>query len=228
MNLSPSEQDRLTIFTAAELARRYRAQGIRLSQPEAIALISDEVITAARRGVSLHDLVTLGHELLGPDDVLPGVGAMTPLISVEVSLPEGTKLVTLFSPIPPGPEGEVIPGEIITAEGEIEINAGRPKVTLEVINRGDRTIQVRSHAHFFEVNPELDFDREKAFGYRLDVPSGSGQRFDPGLAKVVDLVAFDGARLAQGFAGLTDGPIDDPAVKQAALERARARGYRGA
>ncbi|GAB5470953.1 MAG: urease subunit beta [Rhodospirillales bacterium] len=228
MNLSPTEMERLTIFTAAELARRYRSQGIRLSQPEAIALIADEVMTAARKGLSLQELVTLGHELLGPEDVLPGVGAMTPLISVEVSLPEGTKLVTLFSPIDPGPEGEVVPGELIAADGEIEINAGRERVTLEVVNSGDRTIQVRSHAHFFEANPALVFEREKAFGYRLDMPSGTGIRFDPGIAKQVPLVAFAGSGKVFGFGGLTDGDVADPAVRKAALERARALGYSGA
>ncbi len=228
MNLSPTELERLTIFTAAELARRYRGQGIRLSQPEAVALICDEVMTAARKGLSHPELVELGHGLLGPEDVLPGVGAMTPVVSFEVSMAEGTKLVTLFSPIDPGPEGEVTPGELIAAEGEIEVNAGRDQVELEVLNTGDRTIQVRSHAHFFEVNPVLDFDREKAFGRRLDVPSGTGARFDPGIAKRVTLVPFAGSGLVFGFGGLTDGDSKDPAVRVAALEKARKLGYRGA
>ncbi|MEQ8654349.1 MAG: urease subunit beta [Kiloniellales bacterium] len=227
MNLSPTELERLTIFTAAELARRYRAEGIRLSQPEAVALICDEVITAARKGLSLPELVELGHGLLGPEDVQPGVGAMTPVISVEVLLPEGTKLVTLFSPIDPGP-GDLVPGELIPAEGEIEINEGRDRITLEVVNRGDRTVQVRSHAHFFEVNPDLEFDRAKAFGYRLDAGSGTGLRFDPGIAKQVALVAMGGSGHVFGFGGLTDGDVADPAVRAAALEKARALGYRGA
>ncbi len=227
MNLSPTELERLTIFTAAELARRYRAQGIRLSQPEAIALISDEIITAARKGLSHADLVEMGHGLLGPDDVMPGVGAMTPVISVEVLLPEGTKLITLFSPIDPGP-GEMTPGELIPAEGEIEVNAGRETVTLEVVNRGDRTVQVRSHAHFFEVNPDLEFDRARAFGFRLDVASGTGVRFDPGIAKEVTLVAMGGTGRVSGFGGLTDGDLADPGLRDAALAKARALGYRGA
>lgn len=227
MNLSPTELERLTIFTAAELARRYRAEGIRLSQPEAIALISDEIITAARKGLSLPELVEMGHGLLGPDDVQPGVGAMTPVISVEVQLPEGTKLVTLFSPIDPGP-GDTTPGELIAEEGEIEINDGRERLALTVVNRGDRTVQVRSHAHFFEVNPDLDFDRAKAFGFRLDVPSGTGHRFDPGIAKEVQLVAFGGSGDVFGFGGLTDGNVHDPAVRARAIEKARALGYRGA
>ncbi len=228
MNLSPTELERLTIFTAAELARRYRSQGIRLSQPEAVALLCDEVMTAARKGLSHPELVELGHSLLGPDDVLPGVGAMTPVVSFEVSMAEGTKLVTLFSPIDPGPAEEVTPGEVIHAEGEIEVNAERDVVELEVLNGGDRTIQVRSHAHFFEVNPVLEFEREKAFGRRLDVPSGTGARFDPGVAKRVRLVPFAGSGMIFGFAGLTDGDSKDPAVRAAALEKARRLGYRGA
>ncbi len=227
MNLSPTELERLTIFTAAELARRYRSQGIRLSQPEAVALISDEIITSARKGIPLPELVEMGHGLLGPEDVLSGVGAMTPVISVEVLLPEGTKLVTLFSPIDPGADEAITPGELIPAEGEIEVNAGRASVTLEVVNRGDRTAQVRSHAHFFEVNPDLEFDRAKAFGYRLDAGSGVGVRFDPGIAKEVTLVALAGSGDVFGFGGLTDGNIHDPAVRAAALEKARALGYRG-
>jgi len=228
MNLSPSEMDRLTIFTAAELARRYRSQGIRLSQPEAVALIADEILTAARKGMTQPELVELGHGLLGSEDVLPGVAAMIPFIAVEVSMEEGTKLVTVYQPVPPGSGEDLHPGELIAAEGEIEVNAGRERVQLEVINTGDRTVQVRSHAHFFEVNRALEFDRAQAFGRRLDAPSGTGVRFDPGVAKRVTLVPYAGSGRVFGFAGLTEGPSDDPAVRQAALERARAAGYRGA
>ncbi len=102
MNLTPTEQERLTLFTAAELARRYRTQGIRLSQPEAIALIADEIITAARRDLDHASLVEFGGNLLTADDVLPGVAAMIPYVSVEVSMAEGTKLITVFDPIQPG------------------------------------------------------------------------------------------------------------------------------
>jgi urease subunit gamma/beta len=230
MNLTPTELERLTIFTAAELARRHRAKGIRLSQPEAVALICDEVMTAARQGLSHPDLVTLGYGLLTADDVEPGVAAMTPVVSFEVSMAEGTKLVTLFAPIQPGTQGDagVAPGEVIPADGEIEVNAGREAVEIEVLNTGDRAIQVRSHAHFFETNRALQFERAKAFGMRLDSGSGIGVRFDPGVAKTVRLVRFAGAGQVHGFAGLTNGAIDDPAVRTRALAAARDRGYRGA
>ncbi len=78
-----------------------------------------------------------------------------------------------------------VPGEIIAAEGEIELNAGRERVEIEVLNTGDRDIQVRSHAHFFETNPALEFDRRASFGFRLDVASGSGVRFEPGISRKV-------------------------------------------
>lgn len=229
MNLTPTEQERLTLFTAAELARRYRTQGIRLSQPEAIALIADEIITAARRDLDHASLVEFGGNLLTADDVLPGVAAMIPYVSVEVSMAEGTKLITVFDPIQPGSAVSTVPapGEILPADGDIEINAGRDSVEVSVINRGDRTIQVRSHAHFFEVNRQLDFDRAAAFGMRLDSPSGAGAKFEPGIARTVTLVAFGGTRMMRGGAGLTDGALDDPAVRDRAMRKAAELGYLG-
>jgi len=157
------------------------------------------------------------------EDVQPGVPAMLRTVSVEVSMAEGTKLVTVFDPI--APDGGPVPGEVIPAEGEIELNAGRERVEMEVLNEGDRTIQVRAHAHFFEVNKALSFDRAAAWGMRLDRPSGGGERFDPGISRVVTLVPYAGAREAFGFAGLAQGQLDDPAVKDAAFAKARADGY---
>jgi len=229
MNLSPTELERLTIFSAAELARRYKSQGIRLSHPEAVALITDEVLTAARRGLAHADLVALGGSLLTTDDVEPGVGSMIPYIAMEANMEQGTKLVAIFDPVKPGKQksGGVVPGEIIPGGGDIEINAGRKRVTVEVTNTGDRAIQVRSHAHFFEVNRALNFDREKAYGMRLDRPSGTGMRFDPGAATQVELVAMAGKRLVLGFSQLTEGALDDPTVKAAAFKKAKVSGYQG-
>ncbi|WP_300302209.1 urease subunit beta [Ferrovibrio sp.] len=93
----------------------------------------------------------------------------------------------------------MIPGEIITAPGEIELNAGRPTVTLDVANTGDRPIQVGSHYHFFETNPALKFDREKARGMRLDIAAGTAVRFEPGQTRTVSLVAYAGKRNVYGF-----------------------------
>lgn len=225
MQLTPTEMERLTIFQAAELARRYRAEGIRLSLPEASALIADELLLAARKGLDHPALVSHAATVLTAEEVEAGVPEMLRTLSVEVSMAEGTKLVTVFDPIPPGADPGPAPGEVIPAEGEIELNPGREGVELEVLNTGDRSVQVRSHAHFFEVNRALSFDREKAFGMRLDRPSGGGERFDPGVARTVRLVPFAGTREIRGFAGLVQGPADDPRTREAAFERARARGY---
>ena len=93
----------------------------------------------------------------------------------------------------------MIPGEIITKAGEIELNAGRPTITLEVANTGDRPIQVGSHYHFFETNPALSFDRDKARGMRLDIAAGTAVRFEPGQERDVTLVPLGGARTVYGF-----------------------------
>jgi urease beta subunit len=114
----------------------------------------------------------------------------------------------------------------IIADEPIEINAGRPTRTVSVWNTGDRAIQVGSHFHFFEVNRALRFDRESAFGMRLDVPAGTAVRFEPGDRKDVPLVAIGGTRRARGLNGLTDGSLDSPTVRDAALDMMRHRGFR--
>ena len=101
----------------------------------------------------------------------------------------------------------MIPGEILVADGDIEINADRPTLTLTVANTGDRPIQIGSHYHFYEVNPALRFDREASRGYRLDIPAGTAARFEPGQSREVRLVAYAGARRAIGFNGKINGPL---------------------
>jgi urease beta subunit len=101
----------------------------------------------------------------------------------------------------------MIPGEIIVAAGEIEINAGRPTVTLSVANTGDRPIQVGSHYHFFETNRALAFDRDKARGCRLDIPAGTAVRFEPGQTREIRLVAYAGSRRVFGFNGKINGAL---------------------
>jgi urease beta subunit len=102
----------------------------------------------------------------------------------------------------------MIPGEIITPEGEIELNAGRPTVTLEVANTGDRPIQVGSHFHFFETNAALKFDRARARGFRLDIAAGTAVRFEPGQIRTVRLVAYAGAREVYGFNARINGKLE--------------------
>lgn len=101
----------------------------------------------------------------------------------------------------------MIPGEIICAQGEIEINTGRETVALVVANTGDRPVQVGSHYHFFEVNPALDFDRTAARGFRLNIAAGTAVRFEPGQSRTVELVALDGARKVYGFNQKVMGPL---------------------
>jgi urease subunit gamma/beta len=231
MNLSPTEMDRLTIFTAAEMARRNRSLGIRLSHPEAVAFLTDEVMTAARRDMPYAEIRDMASRLLTTDDVEPGVAEMVTMLYIECLFAEGTKVMALFEPISPGEKpllDNVIPGQIISGEGDIEMFTDLPVVTIDVTNTGDRDIQVRSHTHFFEVNRALDFDRSAAWGMKVDRPAGTGIRFEPGAVKSVRLVPIDGNRLIRGQAGLVNGPLDAPGARERSLELARARGYLGA
>lgn len=116
----------------------------------------------------------------------------------------------------------MIPGEYLLETAPIEAAAGRARRTLRVANLGDRPVQVGSHAHFFEVNRWLAFDRAAAFGMRLDIPAGTAVRFEPGDTRDVPLVALGGTRHVHGMNGLTDGPLDDPAIRDGALARVAA------
>ncbi len=115
----------------------------------------------------------------------------------------------------------MIPGEYLFDGGPLELNAGRPTVTLRVNNTGDRPVQIGSHFHFFEVNRALVFDRAAAYGMRLDLPAGTAVRIEPGEIKTVRLVALGGKRQVYGGSALVMGALDDPAVKQRSLDRMR-------
>lgn len=229
MLLTPTELERLTIYTSAELARKRRAKGLKLSYPEATAIIADEILEGAREGRSVAELISFGSTILNTDDVMPGVPPLMPVLQVEATFPDGTKLVTVHDPIRAGKQQveSVVPGEIITPEGDIELNVGRPKRVLRATNTGDRPIQVGSHFHFFEVNKALEFDREAAFGMRLDIPAGTAVRFEPGEAKEFTLTTFGGTGEIYGLNGLTEGRTDE-ANKAAALQAAKKHGFKGA
>ncbi|MFS2159293.1 urease subunit beta [Pseudomonas sp. Pseusp122] len=231
MLLTPTELERLTLFTAAELSRKRRAKGLRLNHPEACALIADELLEGAREGRSVAELIGYGSTLLNTDDVMPGVADLLPILQVEGTFPDGTKLITVHQPIRPGSQPLMpmpTPGEIISPAGDIALNAGRPVATVRAVNTGDRPIQVGSHYHFFEVNKALEFPREIAFGMHLDIPAGTAVRFEPGEMREVVLVQFGGSGDIHGFSGLTNGNLHDPACKNRALERARAQHFKGA
>ncbi len=231
MLLTPTELERLTIFNAAELARRRKARGLKLNYPEAIAIITDDILEGARDGRAVADLIGFGSTILTTDDVLPGIAAMMDIIQVECVFPDGTKLVTVHEPIRPAPGAAVDtehPGRIEAREGRIELNAGRRTIRITAVNTGDRPIQIGSHFHFFEVNKALEFDRAAAFNMRLDIPAGTAVRFEPGATKDVTLVEFGGRGELTGLNNLTDGMADDPRVREEALARAKARGFGGA
>jgi len=120
---------------------------------------------------------------------------------------------------------DAIPGEVILGKDDVVALEGRPTVDVTVANTGDRPIQVGSHCHFFEANRALRFDREKAFGFRLQVPAGTAVRFEPGEEKRVTLVAFGGNRIVYGINGLTGGKLDDPQIRARALAKAAELGF---
>lgn len=227
MRLTPTDRDRLLIFTAAELARARRARGLQLNVPEATALIADTVCEAARDGARLMEAAAAGASVLTKDDVLPGVPDIVGEVKVEAVFNDGTRLVVVRNPFGEGAGlGPDAPGAVITAARESVELPGL--VFLTVTNTSDVPVSITSHFHFFEVNQRLSFDRGAAYGMRLAIPAGAAQRFEPGLPTEVPLIPVGGARVAVGFAGLVDGPLDAPGAKQAALARAAAQGYLGA
>jgi urease subunit gamma/beta len=221
MRLTPTERDRLLIFTTAELARARRARGLRLNVPEATAIIADTVCEAARDGARLAAAIEAGRAVLGPDDVLPGVAAVMGDVKVEAVFDDGTRLVVVTDPI--GPADPAAPGEIVL--GDQPLASYADAVTVEVTNTSAVPISVTSHFHFFEANPRLSFDRAASYGRRLAVPAGSSVRFGPGETHRVSLTPIGGDRVAIGFAGLVDGPLDAPGAPEAALARAIECGY---
>lgn len=195
MHLTPKEMDRLTIFTVAEMARRRRARGLKLNYPEAVGLLCDEMMEAARDGHGYDEVVSLGMTLLSADDVMDGVPALIEVLQVEPQFADGTKLVTLRHPIAraagqSGAATPAAPGAVAFASGDVTINAGRETVTVRVHNPSAYAVQITSHMHFADVNPVLIFDRAAARSHRLDVPAGSAVRWEPGESHEVRLIPF--------------------------------------
>ena len=206
MILSPREKDKLLISMAAIVARRRLERGLKLNYPEAVALITDFVVEGARDGRSVADLMEAGATVLSPSQVMDGVAEMIHDVQVEATFPDGTKLVTVHNPIR-GATGALQPGEVTAGEGEITLNPGREAIALTVANTGDRPIQVGSHYHFFETNPALAFERDRARGMRLDIPAGTAVRFEPGQSREVRLIPITGNREVYGFRGEVMGAV---------------------
>ncbi|MFJ6850127.1 urease subunit gamma [Streptomyces sp. NPDC091271] len=225
MRLTPTERDRLLLFGAAELARARRARGLRLNVPEATALIADTVCEAARDGRRLAEAIEAARAVLGPDDVLPGVADVVTEVQVEAVFDDGSRLAVVSGPLDGGTLGDDAPGALLPGPAT---PGPEPAVRLTVRNTATVPVSVTSHFHFFESNPRLHFDRAAAYGMRLGVPAGSSVRFGPGETAEAALVPIGGDRIAIGFAGLVDGPLDAPGAKEEALRRAAACGYLGA
>lgn len=195
MRLTAWEDERLTIFSAAELARRRRDRGIALNAPEAIALICDAMLEAARSGETLADVETAGRGAVGPRHLMDGIRELVDEVRLEVLVEDGTRLVVLVDPIGDGsplpPDG---PGAVRSDREPGDPSAEREQRTLEVRSESKRAIRVSSHHPFDRVNPRLVFDRAAAHGFRLDLPAGASERWAPGEVKRVRLVAFGAPR----------------------------------
>jgi urease subunit gamma/beta len=237
MELTPREKDKLLIFTAALLAERRKARGLKLNYPEAVALISAAVMEGARDGKTVAQLMSEGRTVLTRADVMDGIPEMIPDIQVEATFPRWHQARHRHQPIVLKPNTAtqpphmrtihpmpdpltMIPGELAchrshrtrrspanTDAGEHLLNTGRRTLTLVVRNTGDRPIQVGSHYHFAETNNALGFDRAAARGMRLNIASGTAVRFEPGQERTVELVDYAGERKVYGFQGLTQGAL---------------------
>ncbi len=249
MHLSPQEIDKLLLHNAGFVAQKRLARGLRLNHPEAVALIATQLLEFIREGKTVAELMNLGCQLLGRDQVMPGVPAMISEVQVEGTFPDGTKLVTVHHPIaskngnlalalhgsflpvpglsvfkPASGEESGEPGAYQIQEGELELNAGRATIAIPVTNLGDRPVQVGSHYHFIETNQQLRFDRLKAYGKHLDIPAGAAVRFEPGETRTVRLVDIAGHRVIRGGNNLADGPVSAENQK-AAMARVKAAGF---
>jgi urease subunit gamma/beta len=196
MRLIPWEEERLQVFAAAELARRRRAVGLRLNHPEAVALICDAMLEAARSGATYAEVEAAGREAVAPEEILEGVRELLDEVRLEVLLGDGARVVVLVDPLgrgtPPDPLG---PGALLVGDrGDVEVNEGREMIELAVTSRSRRRIRVSSHYPFERVNPRLEFDREAARGFRLDLPAGAWLGWEPGETRTIRLVRYAGRR----------------------------------
>lgn len=188
MQLNPTEEERLRVFTAAQLARATLDRGLALNVPEAVALVCDEMHLAARAGGSWEEVREAGTSVAASTPVLDGVPALIREIRLEVLLDEGSRLIVLRSPFGQGEP------TVRFGDGDVGLVPGRERRTLSVTNTGARPIRVSSHFPFWDANPNLSFDRGVARGFRLDLPAGDSLRWAPGETHEVTLVALGGIR----------------------------------
>jgi urease subunit gamma/beta len=217
MFLTQTEQEKLMIYTVGSLAKQRQQRGLKLNYPEAVAMISSFILEGARDGRSVAELMVSATKVLDVNDVMEGVASMIQSVQTEATFDDGTKLVTVHNPIGIS-KNETIAGEYFIDDGEIELNKTLKAITIEIKNDGDRPIQIGSHYHFFEVNKKLNFNRELSYGKRLNIPSGTSVRFEPGSSKEISLVDFTGNRYISGFNALVEGNLDDKNIKTQAMK----------
>jgi urease subunit gamma/beta len=195
VRLTAWEEERLLIFGAAELARRHRAAGLRLNAPEAIAIICDAMLEAARAGRSYADVEAAGLAAVAPDEVIDGVRELVDEVRLEVLVGDGTRLVVLDDPLGHGRATAADgPGSIVPSRRPSPATTDtRERRRVEVRSESRRTIRVSSHQPFDRVNPRLVFDRSVAAGFRLDLAAGAFETWAPGETREVELVRYGGA-----------------------------------
>jgi urease subunit gamma/beta len=203
MRLIPWEEERLQLFAAAELARRRRAAGLRLNHPEAVAIICDAMLEAARAGAGYADVEAAGRAAVEPGEVLDGVRELLDEVRLEVLMGDGTRVIALVDPLDRGqPADPLGPGALVIGDAsDVTVNAGRDAIELAVTSRSRRRIRVSSHFPFHRVNDRLELDREAARGFRLDIPAGAYVGWEPGETRTVRLVRMAGKTGAAGRRG---------------------------
>jgi urease subunit gamma/beta len=198
VRLTRWEEERLLIFSAAELARRHRAAGISLNSPEAVALMCDAMLEAARADRSYAEVEAAGYAAIAPAEVLAGVRELIDDVRIEVLFGDGPRLVVLLDPLgrgapasPHGP-GAVVVGDPAGDDGAAwMVTAERlERIEVSVESTSRRTVRISSHYPFDQVNPRLIFDRDRTRGFHLDIPAGSSERWGPGESRTVRLVRY--------------------------------------
>ncbi|KAI9225487.1 MAG: urease [Piptocephalis tieghemiana] len=247
MLLLPKELDHLVLNQVGFLAQRRLSRGRRLGRTEACALIATVLLELMRDGThSVAQLMALGRQILGRRHVLPEVPFILKEVQVEGTMPDGNFLITVHDPVstekgdltlalwgsaiplpanpdtlfpPAGPPLQPwqVPGAVLTLDPPIVLCPNRPRKRIPVINQGDRPIQVGSHYHFIETNGALLFDREASYGFRLDIPSGTAVRFEPGEKRTVTLVQAGGAKVFSGGNSIASGPYNPDSIKDIML-----------
>lgn len=215
MPLTPGESDRLLLFTQAELARARRSRGLLLNVPESVALIADAVCEWARDGLSLDETRVRARGVLSANEVLPAVLDVVHEVRVEARFDDGMRLVVVTDPF--GAES----GDSVS-----DAEPGPPaSEALQVTNCAQTPIGISSHIHLAEVNPRLRLDRAAAFGMRPALSTGDVVWIDGGATVFLPITRIGGQRVVVGNTGVVNGSLDDPAVRDRALEALRSCGY---